>query len=142
MFGQTVNLKSFSRYFMKKTFEELLKELLGNWKLQVQEMTDEELLEDRSHWMKNFGIPNTDYSDESPFDEDIQTITIELEQLRRFGEIIYKDSKTDKIRKRLKWKHKTVLSHGLLKTFEWYEENKGYFKKIGKENYKRLGLKL
>ena len=33
--------------------------------------------------MKNFGIPNTDYSDESPFDEDIQTITIELEQLRR-----------------------------------------------------------
>ena len=86
---------------MKKTFEELLKELLGNWKLQVQEMTDEELLEDRSHWMKNFGIPNTDYRDESSFDEDIQTITIELEQLRRFGEIIYKDSKTDKIRKRL-----------------------------------------
>ena len=96
-----MNLKSFSRYFMKKTFEELLKELLDNWKLQVQEMTDEELLEDRSHWMKNFGIPNTDYSDESPFDEDIQTITIELEQLRRFGEIIYKDSKTGKIRKRL-----------------------------------------
>ena len=29
---------------MKKTFEELLKELLDNWKLQVQEMTDEELL--------------------------------------------------------------------------------------------------
>ena len=96
-----MNLKSFSRYFMKKTFEELLKELLDNWKLQVQEMTDEELLEDRSHWMKNFGIPNTDYSDESPFDEDVQTITIELEQLRRFGEIIYKDSKTGKIRKRL-----------------------------------------
>ncbi len=86
---------------MKKTFEELLKELLDNWKLQVQEMTDEELLEDRSHWIKNFGIPNTDYSDESPFDEDLQTITIELEQLRRFGEIIYKDSKTGKIRKRL-----------------------------------------
>tara|TARA_B100001142_G_C14070882_1_gene553504 strand:- start:234 stop:509 length:276 start_codon:yes stop_codon:yes gene_type:complete len=85
---------------MKKTFEELLKELLDNWKLQVQEMTDEELLEDRSHWIKNFGIPNTDYSDESPFDEDLQTITIELEQLRRFGEIIYNDKKSGKIKKR------------------------------------------
>ena len=31
---------------MEKTFEELLKELLDNWKLQVQEMTDEELMED------------------------------------------------------------------------------------------------
>lgn len=95
-----MNLKSFSRYFMKKTFEELLKELLDNWKLQVQEMTDEELLEDRSHWIRNFGIPNTDYSDESPFDEDLQTITIELEQLRRFGEIIYNDKKSGKIKKR------------------------------------------
>ena len=85
---------------MKKTFEELLKELLDNWKLQVQEMTDEELLEDRSHWIRNFGIPNTDYSDESPFDEDLQTITIELEQLRRFGEIIYNDKKSGKIKKR------------------------------------------
>ena len=28
------------------------------------------------------------------------------------------------------------------KTYEWYVKNKGYFKKIGKENYKRLGLKL
>ena len=81
--------------------ENILKEVLDNWKLQVQKMTDEELMEDRSHWMKNFGIPNTDYIDESSFDEDIQTITIELEQLRRFGEIIYKDSKTGKIRKRL-----------------------------------------
>ena len=95
-----MNLKSFSRYFMKKTFEKLLKELLDNWKLQVQEMTDEELMEDRSHWMKNIGIPNNDYADESPFDEDIQTITIELEQLRRFGEIIYNDVDKNKVMRR------------------------------------------
>ena len=31
---------------MEKTFIELLKELLEIWKLQVQEMTDEELMED------------------------------------------------------------------------------------------------
>ena len=85
---------------MKKTFEELLKELLENWKLQVQEMTDEELMEDRSHWMKNIGIPNNDYADESPFDEDIQTITIELEQLRRFGEIIYNEIDNNKVLRR------------------------------------------
>ena len=49
---------------------------------------------------------------------------------------------SNKIRKKLKWKHKTALSIGLLKTFEWYKENKKYFEKISKENYKRLGLKL
>ena len=85
---------------MKKTFEELLKELLENWKLQVQEMTDEELMEDRSQWMKNIGIPNNDYADETPFDEDIQTITIEIEQLRRFGEIIYNEIDNNKVIRR------------------------------------------
>ena len=85
---------------MKKTFEQLLKELLENWKLQVQEMTDEELMEDRSHWMKNIGIRNNDYAEESPFDEDIQTITIELEQLRRFGKIIYNDIDKNKVVRR------------------------------------------
>ena len=50
--------------------------------------------------MKNFGIPNTDYRDESSFDEDIQTITIELEQLRRFGEIIYNEIDNNKVLRR------------------------------------------
>ena len=36
---------------------------------------------------------------------------------------------SNKIRKKLKWKSKTLLSFGLLKTFEWYVKNKGYFKK-------------
>ena len=85
---------------MEKTFEELLNELLENWKFQVQEMTDEELMEDRSHWMKNICIPNNDYSNQSSFDEDIQTITIELEQLRRFGEIIYNKFDKNRIIKR------------------------------------------
>ena len=45
-FHSQTTKKTFNKDFMEKTFEELLKELLENWKLQVQEMTDEELMED------------------------------------------------------------------------------------------------
>ena len=81
--------------------KELLFMVVDDYKEQVKEMSDERLKEDRSHWMKNYGIPHNDYSEIDPLDEDIHTITIELEQLRRFGEIIYEDDKGNPIRKRL-----------------------------------------
>ena len=49
---------------------------------------------------------------------------------------------SNKIIKKLNWKFRTSLSVGLMKTFNWYKQNQGFFKKIKKENYKRLGLKL
>ncbi len=49
---------------------------------------------------------------------------------------------SNKIFKKLKWKYKTNLTDGLSKTFNWYKQNQQFFKKIKKENYKRLGLKL
>ena len=48
-----------------------------------------------------------------------------------------------KIKRELKWKHKISLLQGLNKTFNWYLNNKNYFKKISKKNInKRFGLKI
>ena len=52
-------------------------------------------MEDRSYWMKNYGYEygfdhdNERDREEDILDSDIHTLAIELEQLRRFGEIIY-----------------------------------------------------
>ena len=48
-----------------------------------------------------------------------------------------------KINKKLGWKTKISLREGLLQTFNWYINNKSFFKSISKKLYtKRLGLKV
>jgi len=76
------------------TFKNLIEMVVDDWKEQTQEMTDKYLLDDRSEWMKKYGIPHGEYSEESILWSDIHTIAIELEQLRRYGEIIYGDPKS------------------------------------------------
>ena len=50
---------------------------------------------------------------------------------------------SNKIKKELKWKHKTSLAQGLSHTIEWYLKNKGFFDKISNKNFtRRLGLKI
>ena len=50
---------------------------------------------------------------------------------------------SSKIRKEIKWKHKTAVNNGLSKTIEWYSKNLNFFKKIAKKNIsKRLGIKV
>ncbi len=50
---------------------------------------------------------------------------------------------SNKIKKELKWKCKTSLIQGLEKTFNWYLNNKNFFKQISKRNInKRFGLKI
>ena len=50
---------------------------------------------------------------------------------------------SSKIRKEIKWKHKTNVNNGLSKTIEWYSKNLNFFKKIAKKNItKRLGIKV
>ena len=49
---------------------------------------------------------------------------------------------SNRIRRELNWRHKTPLSQGLNKTFNWYINNKNFFKLISKKNInKRFGLK-
>ena len=48
-----------------------------------------------------------------------------------------------KIQKKLGWKIKISLNYGLLRTFNWYINNKNFFKSVSKKLYiKRLGLKV
>ena len=50
---------------------------------------------------------------------------------------------SNKIKRELKWKCKTSLIQGLEKTFNWYLNNKNFFKQISKRNInKRFGLKI
>jgi dTDP-glucose 4,6-dehydratase len=49
----------------------------------------------------------------------------------------------NKILKKLRWKAKTSLSFGLLKTFDWYKNNLSFFSNKSIRQFdKRLGLKL
>ena len=48
-----------------------------------------------------------------------------------------------KIQKKLGWEKKISLNDGLLQTFNWYINNKKFFKSVSKKLYtKRLGLKV
>ena len=50
---------------------------------------------------------------------------------------------SNKIKKKIKWKHKISPYKGLEITFKWYKDNIGYFKKISKKSIStRLGLKI
>tara|TARA_B100000214_G_scaffold345312_1_gene295109 strand:+ start:400 stop:951 length:552 start_codon:yes stop_codon:yes gene_type:complete len=86
------NLMS-SEYGIKDmTKEEMLKEILEDWN-DVSNQTDEELNEDRGEWIKN--SRNDPWLDDSHIDPDYQaevdlhTIAIQLEQIKRFGSIVY-----------------------------------------------------
>ena len=49
---------------------------------------------------------------------------------------------SSKLKKTLKWEPKTNLREGIKKTFQWYFENKNYYKSISKKDInKRLGIK-
>ena len=74
--------------------DDLIRAVVDSWKLDVKDMTDEYLNEDRSWWMKRFGRDDWELSDDEKidmFDSDVHTIAIELEQIRRYGSIVYKD---------------------------------------------------
>tara|TARA_B100000900_G_C20563714_1_gene710066 strand:+ start:413 stop:1426 length:1014 start_codon:yes stop_codon:yes gene_type:complete len=49
---------------------------------------------------------------------------------------------SNKIRSKLKWSNSVNINDGLLKTFDWYENNKNFYKMIKNKKFKnRLGLR-
>ena len=71
-----------------KDIDVILKDIKEDWDWQVKDLSDEDLKEDRSYWMKYYG----DRDEDDPNDEyesDIHTLAIEIEQLRRMGMIYY-----------------------------------------------------
>ena len=75
------------------TKKEILDEILEDWEDLSKSKTDENLNEDRGRWIQE----NRDiFGEDDALDEievDLQTIVIQLEQIRRFGKIIYKKEK-------------------------------------------------
>ena len=69
---------------LKKIMEDITTDFIN----QVVLMSDEELHEDRSEWIKKYGR-NDDGIDEYEYHTALHTLAIEIEQLRRFKKIIY-----------------------------------------------------
>ena len=47
---------------------------------------------------------------------------------------------SNKIKNKVKWKHEVNINEGLIKTFNWYLDNKNFFKSIRNKNFiKRIG---
>jgi hypothetical protein len=70
--------------------EELIKifgDVIEDYINQVVLMTDDELREDRSEWIKRYG--DYDDRDEYKYETSIHTIAIEIDQIRRWKKIIY-----------------------------------------------------
>ena len=76
------------RVYHLKEIKELLDEVLEDYINQVAVMSDKELSYDRSDWMKTIGREKYD-DDELERHSQIHTVSIELEQIRRFGGIVY-----------------------------------------------------
>ena len=81
-----------TKYLVEKIYrvEELIKlfgDVIEDYINQVVLMSDKELEEDRSEWIKTYG--NDDDRDEYEYETSIHTIAIEIEQLRRWKKIIY-----------------------------------------------------
>ena len=74
----------------KKDIHQILHDVEKDWEWQVKDMSDEELMEDRSYWMKYYGRDHdTDEKDMDDYESDVHTLSIEIEQMRRMGEIFY-----------------------------------------------------
>ena len=74
-----------------KDITDIVLEILVDYLEQVSFMKDEELMYDRSKWMLDFGqdTEEGDYEKFGGHDGDIHTLAILIEQIRRYGKIIY-----------------------------------------------------
>ena len=73
--------------------KQIISDIKEDWKMQVRDLSDEDLNEDRSYWMKHYGrvYMDDEFKDDDEYDSDIHTLAIEIEQLRRNGKIYYDD---------------------------------------------------
>ena len=76
------------RVYHLKEIKKLLDEVLEDYINQVAVMSDKELSYDRNEWMKTIGREKYD-DEELERHSQIHSVSIELEQIRRFGGIVY-----------------------------------------------------
>ena len=84
-----------------KSIKDIFKDTMKTWKDYVRELSDDELKQDRSEWMKAYGrdIENDINSQKDRFiyHQEPYTIAIEIEQLNRWALIYYKKDKKKSI---------------------------------------------
>jgi|TARA_B100000959_G_scaffold283148_1_gene351328 hypothetical protein len=79
--------KVIQKVYHTKELQTILDDIIKDFIEQVVLMNDRELKEDRSEWLKVYGGYNE--KDEYKYETCIHTLAIEIEQLRRYGKIIY-----------------------------------------------------
>ena len=79
--------KVVEKVYHTEELQKILNDVIQDFIEQVVLMSDDELKEDRSEWLKKYG----DYNeiDKYKYITSIHTIGIELEQIRRWGKILY-----------------------------------------------------
>ena len=71
----------------------ILGDVITNISGDTRFMKDTDLLEDRNKWIKRY-IENGGRGQEDTYEADIQTLAIMIEQIKRYGEVVYdKDDK-------------------------------------------------
>ncbi len=79
--------KLVQKVYHTRELQDILDDVIQDFIDQVVLMSDKELNEDRSEWIKNYS--DYDKDDEYKYHTSVHTIAIELEQLRRWNKIIY-----------------------------------------------------
>ena len=68
----------------------ILNEIVTDYVEQVSSMEEKHIKYDRSNWMRVHGSTD-DYKRYDAYEADLHTITLLIEQIRRYGKIIYDD---------------------------------------------------
>ena len=85
--------KVVGKVYHLKELQKILDDVIIQYVNDVATMSDKELDEDRSEWVKHHGRIEDDEKDWLNYDTSIQTIALEIEQLRRFKKIVYVNEK-------------------------------------------------
>ena len=89
--------KVIQKVYHTKELQMILNDILKDYIEQTVLMKDYELKEDRSEWLKVYSGYDDEDKDEYKYATCIHTLAIEIEQLRRYGKIVY-DVKSDESR--------------------------------------------
>ena len=84
------------RLFNVSEITKIMTEILTDYVEQVSSMEEKHIKYDRSKWMLDHGIEK-EYERYDGYEADLHTIAILIEQIRRYGKIIY-DDKANNVR--------------------------------------------
>ena len=91
--------KVIERVYHTKELHKIIEDVIISYVNDVVLMSDTQLKVDRSDWIKKYGrddygvFPDGEEHSHVEYDTSIHTIAIEIEQLRRYKEIVYEPTK-------------------------------------------------